>query len=452
MSLSSAWKAYHSGDLDEAGKAFEAMSAREGASAQTHIQRGLFLLHTGHYEQAKACFVRAKSLEAANPAPLFFLALSQELARSYSESHDTISDLKALSPHHQGILSLELLEQIQKGDPLELLSRFGFGPNKDSRGGGKPLERLAAGLGKGDPQALPAELSSSDFLLGPILLEIEKKMHPMEVPQIERHPDPLPEDISSLKPRKRSLAEELAGIRGSFRSSIPLRKGKNLFEKAYGMEDRPRQTRLLKKAALLLRAARKLDPYGFRVSYHLGETYLFLARGEPGQPYNRFRLLQAQTSFLQSIEHEGINPYVLFYLAYVQHLLGRPLVAVRLYREATKKFEKLPEAHYGEGQCHLLLGNDTEAKRLLLKAVNSDLALARERLELYATLLSKHGPDFFRNPIPELPPEEEPPKPVEATAVEELPDGAEPETTPIASTDESQAIPSETTDESTKGE
>lgn len=437
MSLTSAWKAYHSGDLDEAGKTFEAMSSKEGAPAQAHIQQGLFLLHTGHYEKAQGCFAKAKGLETANPAPLFFLALSQELAKSYPESHATIADLKSLAPHHQGILSLELLEQIQKGDPLELLSRFGYGPNKNAKGGGKPLERLAAGLGKGDPEALPAELSSSDFLLGPILLEIEKKMHPMEVPHIERHPDPLPEDLTTIKPRKRSLAQEVAGLRGSFRSSIPLRKGKNLFEKAYGIEDRQRQTRLLKKAALLLRAARKLDPYGFRVSYHLGETYLFLARGEPGYPYNRFRLLQAQTSFLQSIDHEGVNPYVLFYLAYVQHLLGRPLVAVRLYREATKKFEKLPEAHYGEGQCQLLLGNDTEAKRLLLKAVNSDLALARERLELYATLLSKHGSEFFRNPIPELPPEEALPEVVEENAAEELPNCAEPEAAPSEPTEES---------------
>ena len=141
------------------------------------------------------------------------------------------------------------------------------------------------------------------------------------------------------------------------------------------------------------------------MSYHRGETYIFLARQEGGVPCSRFRLLQAQNCFLASATKEGINPYLLFYLAYIQHLLGRPLLAKQYYQEATKRFEKLPEAHYGEGQCEILLGNEQRAKELLLKAVNSDLALARERLDLYANLLAEHGPEHFSTPIPEMPPE-----------------------------------------------
>ena len=130
-----------------------------------------------------------------------------------------------------------------------------------------------------------------------------------------------------------------------------------------------------------------------------------------------FRLLQAQSSCLASARNEGLNPYLLFYLAYVQHLLGRPVLAIKYYQEATKKFEKLPEAHYGQGQCQLLLGNRKAARKLLLKAVNSDLALARERLELFANLLAEQGPEVFDTPLPEMPPEPEPQE--EETAAKE---------------------------------
>lgn len=405
-SLKSAWGAYRKGEHEQALKEFEELAAKQTSSPHPLIQKGLFLLHTDRNAEAASSFEEASKLQPDNPAPQFFRALALELSGETEQSKAAIEELRKLCPHHQGIQSLILLGELRHGDPLPYLTRMGYGRSAENSGPSAGFARsLLVGLGKGNPEDLPAELSSSDYVLGPILLEIERKLHPLEVPTLERHPSLLPEDLATLKPRKRVLREELAHLRRSFSAGIPLQRGKNLFERAYGVTDREKQEKLLRKALLQLRASRKLDPYGFRVSYYLGETYIHLARGEQGKPYNRFRLLQAQSSFLDSARHEGVNPDLLAYLAFIQHLLGRPLLAIQYYQEATKKFEKLPGAHYGEGQCHLILGNQAEAKRLMLRAVNSDLGMARERLDTFATLLQEHGPDYFNKEFPELPPE-----------------------------------------------
>ena len=205
----------------------------------------------------------------------------------------------------------------------------------------------------------------------------------------------------------------------SLRAGNALKKGKRKLEKAWGMPEPEEQKPLLQEAVKHLRIARKTDPKSFRVSYHLAEAYILLSKVEAGKPYDRFRLFQAQSSCLASAENEGVNPYLLFYLAYVQHLLGRPKLAIEYYRAATEKFEKLPEAHYGEGQCHLLLGDPATARKLFLKAVNSDLALARERLDLFARLLAENGTEHFQTPLPEMPPEPEPVVVSESTPEEE---------------------------------
>ena len=127
----------------------------------------------------------------------------------------------------------------------------------------------------------------------------------------------------------------------------------------------------------------------------------------------------------------------MFYLAYVQHLLGRPKLAIQYYQAATQKFEKLPEAHYGEGQCHLLLGDASTARKLFLKAVNSDLALARERLDLFARLLAENGPEYFQEPLPEMPPE--PPTEPEAAPVDSR-ESAESETVEKSESEPSEQI------------
>lgn len=410
-SLKSAWSAYREGEPELALKEFEELAAGD-SSPHPLIQKGLFFFHLERHVEAVTTFEEAIKLQPQNPAALFFHALALELSGEVSQSQSAVAKLREVCPHHQGIPSLILLSELRHGDPLPHLVQMGYGSGVENRRPSAGFSRsLLVGLGRGNPDDLPSELSSSDFVLGPILLEIERKLHPLELTSLEHHPPLFPEDMSTFKRRKRTLREEFSQLRSTFRAWVPLQRGKNLFERAYGMADRKEQEKLLNSALLQLRASRRLDPHGFRVSYYLGETYVHLARQDHGKPYNRFRLLQAQTSFLDSARQESINPDLLAYLAFIQHLLGRPKLAIKYYQEATQKFEKLPGAHYGEGQCHLILGDRAEAKRLLLKAVNSDLNMARERLETFTTLLQKHGSGYFHKDFPELAPE--PPSPEE---------------------------------------
>jgi tetratricopeptide (TPR) repeat protein len=453
-SIKAAWKAYEADDRERAETLFQEVTSRATDSSHPHTQCGLFFLRLERYKEASESFQKASEIQPENPAPIFFLALSQELAGERDEFRATLEKLSEVSPHHQGCSSLELLAEIRGGDPTSLLAEFGFGP-QDGKAPQKLTHRMAAALGKGDPKWLPSDLTSSDYLLGPILVEVESRLHALEIPKLEHHAPLLAENLDELVPPKRNFAEEFSRLGDSFRAGNALKKGKKLLEKAWGIGDPVEQKIPLKAALVLLRTARKADPRTFRVSYHLAETYILLSKVGSGEPYDRFRLLQAQSSCLASAKNEGVNPYLLFYLAYVQHLLGRPILGIQYYKEATKKFEKLPEAHYGQGQCELLLGNRKAARELFLKAVNSDLALARERLDLFASLLAEKGPEAFEKPLPEMPPEpvETEPEP-EATESEPEPEATESEPEPEAaeSEPEPEAAESEPEPEATESE
>jgi tetratricopeptide (TPR) repeat protein len=403
-SIKAAWKAYEANDPEQAESLFREAASQATDSSHPHIQRGLFFLRQDRYDEASESFSKASEIQPKNPAPIFFLALAQELAGKDDDFRGTLEKLKEISPHHQGRASLELLAEIRRGNPTSLLGQFGFGP-ANGKSPQKLSHRIAASLGKGDPEWLPSDLTSSDYLLGPILVEIESRLHALEISRLEHHPPLLPEELADLKPEKRNYREEISKLGDSFRAGNALKKGKRLLEGAWGIPNPAEQKEPLEKAVRFLRAARKADPRTFRVSYHLAEAYILLSKMEAGKPYDRFRLIQAQSSCLASAKNEGVNPYLLFYLAYVQHLLGRPILAIEYYQEATNRFEKLPEAHYGRGQCELLLGNKKAARELFLKAVNSDLALARERLDLYANLLAQNGPEALDVPLPVMPPE-----------------------------------------------
>ncbi|MFA5506955.1 MAG: tetratricopeptide repeat protein [Vulcanimicrobiota bacterium] len=412
-SIKTAWTAFEQGDAEKAESLFQTLTSNPNGTTFPWTQQGLFFLRLDRYQEAAASLQQAVERDPANPAPLFFLALAQELAGERENFWATLAKLAELSPHHQGRTSLKLLAELRGGDPLPLLRQFGFGP-RDGVERPKFSQRVAASMGRGKPEWLPSELSSSDYLLGPILVEVETRLHALEVPKLEHHPPLLPEDLDSLKPVKRKFREEIANFGNSVRAGNALKKGRGLLEKAWAISDPEEQKKPLQEAVKYLRAARKTDPHAFRVSYHLAEAYILMSKNEAGKPYHRFRLLQAQTSCLASANNEGLNPYLLFYLAYIQHLLGRPKLAIEYYQAATDRFEKLPEAHYGRGQCHLLLGDATTARRLFLKAVNSDLALARERLDLFARILSEKGPDAFGAPLPTMTPEPPPtPEPVD---------------------------------------
>lgn len=396
------WKAYQEGNLALAESEFSRAVQETPATAFALLQRGLYLLRQDLFAEAAASFEQAAAREQKNPAPLFFLCLSRELEGEPGLSDAALEKLADLCPHHQGLASLRLLKELRRGDPLPVLHLLGFGQNVDK--GGSWWQKAMAALGQGDPRWIPPDLSSSDYLLGPILVEIERQLIPREIPHLEHRPDDLMTALDNLQPPERKLSSELKGLKHSFKAGPRLRKGRQTLEKAMGIEEHDEQLAELRKAIKLLEEGHTLDPYAFRTTYHLGEAYLFSAKGRPGTPYHREPLLQAERYFLESARQDGLNPYVLFYLALVQHLLGRPQPAIDCYARATEKFTKLPEAHYGAGQCRLLLGQARQARELMLRAVNSDLTLARERMTLFTTLLEEEGMAAFSAPLPQLPP------------------------------------------------
>lgn len=419
-----AWKAHSQGNIEGAVSLFTNALAESPDTAFLNLQFGLLRLKQDRVTEAAELFEKAILKEPKNPAPRFFATLAHELANQHSAADKNLLELIEVCPRHQGTESLRLLKELRRGEPLACLERLGFAPPREKGEGrrSETIKTLAAGIGVGDPKWLPPDLSSSDYLLGPILLEVEQRLVAREVPALERRAEDLVLELESSKKTKRDLRQELNAIQSSFQGGPKLRQGRRLLEKALSLESIPEQKAGLSKAISLLRLGRRLDPFAFRTSFYLGEAYLFAAKTQPGEPYDRFSLRKAESYFLSSSRLDGVNPYVLFYLALTQHLLGRPEAALVLYGKATKKFEKLPEAHYGVGQCHLLLGDRKAARENLLKAVNSDLAIARERLSLYASLLREHGREALECPLPSMPPLSIEPSELEPTG--EQPDEA----------------------------
>lgn len=406
-----AWKAYQQGNVALADDEFSRAIEEEPQGAFALLQRGLYQLQLDRFAEASVSFEAAAAREAKNPAPLFFLCLSREMEGEPGLADAALEKLANECPHHQGLASLRLLKEIRRGNPLPVLQLLGFGSEPAARPSGAAKSREGswwqkwmAGLGKGDPQWIPPDLSSSQYLLGPILLEVERRLLPLEIPHLEHRQEDLMALLDNLKPPDRKLSAEVKGLGKSFKGGAKLRKGRQVLEKAMGIENLDEQIAELRKAIALLEEGHALDPYAFRTGYHMGEAYLFSAKSKPGTPYQREPLLRAEECFLESARLDGLNPYVLFYLALVQHLLGRPQPAIDCYARATEKFTKLPEAHYGAGQCYLLLGDARQAREMLLRAVNSDLALARERLSLFTTLLEQEGASALALPLPQMPP------------------------------------------------
>ena len=400
-----AWKKYDSGDTDLAAALFEQATSESAEHAHTWIQSGLFYLRTQNYDKAISNLSRAAEISPKNPAPLFFLNIAFELQDQTEEADQILVRLEELSPRHQGLATLNLLKELRRGNPLKTLVNLGYG-NPDLVGKAETAggwKALAAGLGIGNPEWAPEDLSSSAYLMGPILLEIEKRLLPLEYPKLSHIFDDPIEEIEKNPVQKPGLMDEIRGLRQSLKGGKYLRKGRQLLAKALGHPDSEIQKKELRRAIAHLRLGKRYDDQAFRTNFYLGEAYLFSSKSSPGTPYLTFPLLKAEKYFLASARHDGINPYVLLYLAYTQHLLGRPKVAIDTYAKATEKFAKFPEAHYGSGQCYLLLGEPAKAQELMLKAISSELSLARERLNLFANLLAEHGLEHFDNPLPAPP-------------------------------------------------
>lgn len=399
--IAKAWRIYDQGHSQDAKSAFEKAAADHPHADWIQIQYGLFLLQEEQFYESIASLSKACTLAPKNPAPLFFLSLAQELANLHEQAYQSENKLTKLCPQHQGLVSLRLFRELRHGQPLAALHTFGYGekapPRKES------FKAAFASLGIGDPSWLPQDLSSSRYLLGPILVEIERQLLPLEYPTIEPSPPNMAESLDKLAPPVRTLTEEIRSFPRSLRATPTLHRGKSLLNKALSTPTLEPQPDLLRQAISSLETGLQLDPYAFRTHYHLGEAYLWSARNEPGHPYLRDPLSKAEYHFTESIRLDGSNPYVLFLLALTYQLVGQPHAALSLYAKATEKFTKMPEAHYGMGQCYLLLGDSSLARKFLLRAVESDLAIAKERITLYTNLLESQGPDAFKQPFPQMP-------------------------------------------------
>ncbi len=415
QSVQRGWKAYEQGDWTQAEAEFRRATGENPDGAFAHLQQGLFELRRERPEAAANGFELALSKEPQNPAPQFFLALARELQGEVGLADAALEQLANSCPRHQGLTSLRLLKELRRGTPGPVLAELGFG--QKGRAGGENWQTLMAGLGIGDPKWLPPDLSSSQYLLGPILVEVEKRLLPLESPLLEHRTGDIATELDALEPPKRQLAQEIRNIPRSCKGGGPLRKGQRALAKAWSTEDSAEQKALAREAVRQLRLGNSMDSFAFRTNYYLGEAYLLLAKEGTGSPYSRAPLHQAERRFMKSVQLDGNNPYVMLYLALVQQNLGRPEAALVCYHKATEKFTKLPEAHYGMGQCHLLMGRPGEAREFLLKAVNSDLVLARDRLNLLASQLEKLGPDALSQPLPAPP---APALPVPPTSSDEM--------------------------------
>jgi tetratricopeptide (TPR) repeat protein len=228
------------------------------------------------------------------------------------------------------------------------------------------------------------DLTVSPPVLGRLVVALEKRLLPLELPES------LETEVSPPEPEPPVGAAWLL-----------MRRGRKRLEAAWALpvEERAPMMRL---ALAEIRAAHEQDPKAFRASYHLGEALLSVAeydrdRDQRPGPRTVALVKQAQECFEESRRSDGTNPYVLHYLARCALLLRRFELAQELWREALDGFEKFPEAHYGLGQSLLARGREREGRAFLLSAILSDLHLLRDRIRELARFF-RACPELFAEP------------------------------------------------------
>ncbi len=424
------------GKLESAATVLQKAADRMPTQPGAWIQLGLCHLEANHAEEARAAFERAAELAPANPAAALFaslacsdLGLTDEARRWADRTHE-------LSPANQALPTLEALLQLRQGDVAGGLRCLGMA-------GAEPASVWEA-----------PDLAGSAPLASRLVLELEKQRLAHDVPTLER--SQVAEEPKARPSAKRGgllmmyavvgayvfLIPTLVGayliepepqflymlvgllalgglllllaFRPSARQGFPTvrarsqqTRGLKLMERALASPSGRLRERFLEHALANMREAQGLAPDLFRADFYTGEALLFAGQSAEEPAAARHYLEEALACFERSWGQDGGNPYLFYYLARVSLLLGRVEASQGYFEMALERFEKLPEAHYGVGQCRLLQGDVEGGRRALWRAVSGELLMVRERLHDMERLALTR-PEVLGKPFPTMPPAPEP--------------------------------------------
>ncbi len=359
------------GRYDEALSAFEAAVHGQPKAAGPLIQQALCHLALGQPGPADGLLTRALELEPGNPAPHLFAGLCRSDLGDQEAAELCLQAVKKLSPHHQAVDTVRAILNLRRGN----------------------LEKAIAYLG-GHP-----DLSLSSPIISRLVLEVERRLLPAEIPLLRR----ARARILTPKEEKAPPSPGLSGLARSLGAWRAQSSGRKQVERA--MRTPPgseRRSALMSRAVAKLRSARDADPSQFRADFYLAEALLYSSR--PGE--SEEALQESREGFLISWQHEGENPYLLYYLGRVTLLLGEVEASIEYFERALSKFAKFPEAHYGLGQSWLLKGDSNRARDYFALALRSDTFIMRDRL---FELISRYEADrgSLDGSMPEWEPEPE---------------------------------------------
>jgi len=424
------------GKLEPAAELLQKAADRMPREPGAWIQLGLCHLERNEPQEAKEAFLKAADLAPKNPAAALFASLACSDLGQPDEAGRWAAKTRELSPHNQALPTLEALLKLRQGDAVGGLRCLGMA-------GAEPVSVWEA-----------PDLAGSAPLASRLVLELEKLRLPHDVPRLERS-QVGEEPVATPTARRGPLLMQytlvgssfllaamlitaytiepdpqylyllaavvgLAGLTGllvfrtrtgeqfpTWRARGAQRQGLKLLENALRSPPGRLRERLLENALSNMREAQRLAPDLFRTDFYLGEALLFAGQSTEDVPLARRYLEEALSCFERSWGQDGGNPYLFYYLARTSLLLGRVEASQRYFEMALERFEKLPEGHYGVGQCRLLQGDDEGGRRALWRAVSGELLMVRERLtDMERLALTR--PEALGQPFPAMPPAPEP--------------------------------------------
>jgi len=404
-------QAKHEEALIEVGSLLQ----REHNDARIYYQIALIQLEANQASQAWTTLELAHLLDSQSSVLALYRALVLAQLERWNEALEQAEELQRICPDNQFLDTLFCYIYLGSHRIPEALSRLKVDEPPGLIPWGRP------------------ELSPFSPLLSRLLLQIERRLLPLENPEL-RHAKVWDEPPT---PPEVPVVWSLSALSKSIQGYLWQRRGIGFWEKALSCQDPDKRQQLLHSAVAAQRKAAELEPQQFRGHYYLGESLLYSSTGPDELLADRQRLEEAEQCFLRSWAQEGANPYLNFYLGRTMQLMGCPEAARDYLQHALDKFQKFPEAHYALGQVQLLMGQPDLAREWLKRSVSSDfLPVARDRLQELSQA-------WHNGLLEKLPPMPSWPPPVEATpSVDSDP------TTPDPELAESPSDPNEETPES----
>lgn len=394
-------------------------AAQAAQNCREWLQIGYAYLEAAQPARALESLKKAQALDPKNPASYLFLSLAAADEGDYQTAQSYLEELLKLSPENQAAPSVQVLfyllqEEIEPALKLLFPSKGRF----DLTVSPQVLNRLAAALERKlcalelppapeeppvPPEApalseeTPPPEESSALESAPNSPEVssmtpetavpapsEEEPTPTEEPNQTKEPNPTEDPSQTEAPAPKEETPKV-GVWAKAEASNKAGRGSRKLQRAWGLEGE-RRLEIIAAARRELEEAYALYPDLSMLSYDLGEACLGGVEyaHRPGQPYTEAERLEiegAQKYFLQALGENKENAYTLHYLGRCSLLLGAYSQAIDYWERALRFFEKLPEAHYGLAQAHLMLGRDFLARRYLDLALNSDLQLLRGRFQ-----------------------------------------------------------------------